>query len=205
MARAVVMGIDPSYRNLAISTLYTNRTIILENYQSKLGDRIDFTKAYQVADELTNEVATSISKRNKNIDLIISEIPAPTMQFSSGLSILDSLLLYKLSVVLNPNKIYTLSPSFLSHLHGTNKYTKKDSLTLCKHFISVLEENNYKVEYIGKLNSDMAEAFLFMLKGVIILNKYNNLQTIILNELNTFLGDFYKILIGEGNEEENKI
>lgn len=196
-SKAVVMGIDPSYRNLAISTLYKNRTIVMETYQTTLGDRIDFTKSYQVANEITDLVATELSNRNKDIELIISEIPAPNMQFSSGLSILDSLLMYKLSVVLNPKKVYTLSPSFLSHLHGTNKYTKKDSLTLCKHFISVLEENNYKIIYNGKLNADMAEAFLFMLKGIILLGKYENLQTIILNELNTFEGEFYKILLGE--------
>lgn len=194
MAKAIIMGIDPSYKHLATSTLYDDKTIYLTCDGLGLGDRVDFTKSFVVADELTNNVVEMLREWNVGIDYIISEIPAPNMQYSLGLSVLDSLLLYKLSVVLKSKKIYTLSPSFLSHLHGTNKYSKRDSVTLALHFMEVLENLGYEIGWDEKrLNPDMSEAFLFMIKGIVLEN-INNLRDVILAELGSFEGDYCKIL-----------
>ena len=194
MAQAIIMGIDPSFKNLATSTLYDNKTIHLTCDGGSLGDRVDFTKAFSVADTLTNNVTKKLKGCCKTINYIISEIPSPNLQYSMGLAVLDSLLLYKLGIVLKCKNIYTLSPSFLSHLHGTNKYSKKDSVTLALHFMEVLKENGYSVKWDAKkLNPDMSEAFLFMLKGIVIEN-IDNLRDVLLAELESFEGGYYKIL-----------
>ncbi|MGL4999555.1 MAG: hypothetical protein ACRC0R_00120 [Cetobacterium sp.] len=192
--RALMMGIDPSFRNLSTSTLTDDKKIHITWDGLELGNTVDFGRAHLVADKLTNRVVSKIKKKFTTVEQIIVEVPPPNSQYSAGLFALDSLLMYKCRVFLKPSMMYTLSASFLTHLHGTDKYSKKDSRTLALHFIDVLTEWGYEVIINDRtLNNDMAEALLFMLKGICIDNT-DNLKEKVESELGTFMGEYYKEL-----------
>lgn len=192
--KAIIIGIDPSYKNLATASLTEDKKIIFTCDGESLGNSVDFNRAHIVADKLTSRVMLKLKKRFSEVSNIISEIPPPNSSYSSGLFSLDSLLLYKSRVVLKPINILTVSASFLGHLHGTQDYSKKDSKTLALHFIERFEELGYEIVMMDKnLNNDMSEAFLFMLKGICALNILG-LRDFLVGELGSLDGEYYKVL-----------
>jgi len=182
-----VAGIDPSFKDMGISVYYPeNKTFLIWRFEKSLGDRVDFTRAWEVSRSLVAEVINYMGKNNwRVIDSVITEIPPPNKLYSMGLAVLDSLLMESISQWVY--SIYTVSAAWLTHIHGVRKYTKKDSITLAKHFMEVFQIKGYQFKLdVPKLTDGMAESFLILLKGLVITKVSEELRSLILNELQAY-------------------
>lgn len=181
----VIMAIDPSFRNAAVSIFDGNNTVYIDTVSCSLGENIGFEKVFHACHSQWEGLYDHLSRlgigKSLNIDVVVSEIPPPVGQFSSGLYALDTYLLSNLwSEYLSIKELYVLSPSYLSTIHQTHSYKKSDSTKLAKYYINeVLTELNIVIpESIsetgrhmkGTLNNDKAESFLFLLR---MFCKYN--------------------------------
>lgn len=159
----------------------------MNRFEYPLGSSIGFDKIYDAVlgqweslrtwlDELISE------KKIDTIDYVISEIPPPNSEFSSGLYALDTFILNRLFETYTFIKgIYIVYPSYLGTVHGFAKYKKSDSTKLAKFFLSEVFEDKYEViipdnisesgrRTKGQINNDKAESFLFLLRLFV---KYN--------------------------------
>lgn len=176
----MILGMDPSFRNLAYSLYDGKKTIYMDRLSYPLGERIGFEKIFEACHDLWGQYQSSLDKlgvgKTLMVDTVISEAPPPVSQFSAGLFALDTFVLSKLFDTYSCIKqIYVVSPSYLGTIHGTAKYQKSDSTRLAKYFLDEVLEGKYKLEIAdsisekgrkvkGKLNNDRAESFLFLLR-----------------------------------------
>lgn len=182
----VILAIDPSFSNLAYSLYDGDKTIYMDRLSYPLGDKIGFDKIFKACHELWHLFRESLDLLGVNksimIDKVISEIPPPTSQFSSGLFALDTYILSKLFDTYDCIKeVYEVPSNFLCTIHGSSKYTKSDSTKLARYFIDEIFEGRYDIVIAdnvsengrktkGRLNNDRAESFLFLLR---MFCKYN--------------------------------
>jgi hypothetical protein len=208
----VIMGIDPSYNALSMS-IYNVETgkVYVHTLSTELGDSIGFEKIFEAARYLREEQKKYIDSLIEEgcidgITEIFSETPPPTAMFSSGLYALDVLMLSSLFDTYNTiERIYSIPSSYVSVIHGTNKYNKSQSTQLAKYFIDEILNNDIEViipdsisktgrKLKGRMNNDKAESFLFLLRAI---TKYdiNGLALKVSQEMSGFMHESEKLLI----------
>lgn len=208
----VIMGQDPSYRALSTS-IYNVDTgkVYVNTFSTELGEGIGFETTFEAARYLRDEQEKYINSLIEDgciegITEIFSEVPPPAAQFSSGLFALDTLLLSNLFDTYNTiERIYSIPPSYIATIHGTNKYNKSQSTQLAKYFIENVLKDDLEIiipdsvsktgrKIKGKMNNDKAESFLFLLRAI---TKYdiNGLATKITQEMSGFIHEPEKLLV----------
>lgn len=208
----VIVGMDPSYKALSMSILDTDKRVVhIHTISENLGEGIGFEKIFNTARTLRDSQIEYIDSLVKSesispITEIFSEIPPPTSAFSSGLFALDTLLLSTLfDRYTSIKKMYAIPPSYISTIHGTNKYNKSQSTQLAKYYLEEVLQNEFEVvmpdtvsqtgrHTKGKMNNDKAESFLFLLRAIV---KYDifNLAKKISVEMEGFLHKSEKLLV----------
>lgn len=203
-----ILAIDPSFRALSYSYC-TGKKIYLDTISYPLGKGIGFEKIYDAVHvqwEQFNMSIGLVQKTSKSkIDVVVSEIPPPIGTFSAGLYALDAYVLHNLfNTYKSIKELYVVSPSYLTSIHGTRKYKKKESTELARHFIedvlkdyeviipdSISEKTGRKTK--GKLNNDKAESFIFLLR---MMCKFNirNKRSVILKHVSAFEREHERLL-----------
>ena len=208
----VIMGQDPSYRALSMSiyNVETNK-VYIHTLSTELGDTIGFETTFEAARYLRDEQKKYIDSLIEDgsidgITEVFSEVPPPTAMFSSGLFALDTLILSSLFETYNTiERIYSIPPSYVSTIHGTNKYNKSQSTQLAKYFIDEVLKEDIEVvipdsvsktgrKMKGKMNNDKAESFLFLLRAI-TKHDINGLAQKISQEMSGFMQESEKLLI----------
>ena len=160
----MLCGLDPSFKRTGIS-IYTGDTIVITSYKVDLEKEKTFQNVWKEACEIATKVTEKISEYR--VSQVISEVPPPRGEYSPGLWCLDSLImdrLFRASI----DKIYTIGPQYIGHVHGKRGYSKTESVELAKNIISRL---NLKVE-VGRINHDEAESFILLCRLFVINNMY---------------------------------
>lgn len=165
----IFAGVDPSLKRTGISVMdIENKKVYINKFEFKEPMRnLSFNGVLERAILVKKLVIEWLESLGK-VDLVISETPPPMARFSSGLSILDGLLIDQL-VERTGCKVLFLGAGYLSYLHRTKKYIKDDSMKLFENIKKVFEEKGYEiVTYYGlkkglpKICHDEAESFIFL-------------------------------------------
>lgn len=181
----VILTQDPSFNSLAFSLYDGKDTIYIDNSSYSLGTSVGFEKVFRGCEDLWVQYKGKLEKYREmgiQVDSIMSEVPPPTINYSAGLYALDTYILSKLSEFWGiKENVLVIPSSYLSVVHGTNKYKKGDSTSLAKYFMEEVLKNDFT--YVipdsvsetgrimkGRMNNDKAESFIFMLRAIV---KYN--------------------------------
>lgn len=164
----MLCGLDPSFNRTGIS-IYNGKSIIITSVGVKLEEEKTFCSVYRSAELVTRMITEYIS--NFNIKQVITEVPPPLGQFSSGLWCLDSLLCHKLENS-EVEVVYTLNPNYIEHVHGKRGHTKTESVELAKKIIKKLETSAHVKTDCGRLNHDEAESLIFLCRLFVINNMF---------------------------------
>lgn len=188
-----LVGIDPSFKRTGISIL-VDKDIYIDRY----GDSFDDKSVVSIFNESVLRVCNIIDiiKGHVKGDVkVISECPPPRGSYSPGLYGLDFLLYDSLIPI--SKEVNVLYPNYLSHVHGTRRYKKSDSLNLSKSIIDVLKNNGYSLHINHRLSHDESEAFIFLFR---LMCKEEVLDKYIVGELKTKVNNYAVF-----NEEKEKL
>lgn len=178
----VILTQDPSFNALAFSVYDGKDTVYIDNCSYSLGSSVGFEKVFRGCEDLWLQYENklnSLKEKGIVVEKIFSEIPPPTISYSAGLYALDTYMLDKLSNFYGlKNDVYIIPSSYLSTVHGTNKYKKGDSTHLAKYFMEEVLKDDFKFVIPdnksaggrvlkGRMNNDRAESFLFMLRAFV--------------------------------------
>lgn len=162
-----LFGLDPSYTNTGISIIDSDiKKIILRAYGLPIGEKT-FSNMYICANDRSSIVVKTLFDIYNVYDYGITETPPPVGSFGSGLFALDTLLVYRLQQTFDC-PILGVSPMYLSHLHKKRGYKKSESIVLAKKIMNIFINHGYSIDLLGRLSSDMAEAFLFVVRGFVV-------------------------------------
>lgn len=163
------VGIDPSLRATGIATyIKSDKTFCLTRCTQELCKDKSFQATFKDAQNMVSEIV----KKVYSSDCVITEVPPPTGQYASGLSILDSLLCEK-ALFYCPDSVFTANPNLIAHIHGTRKYTKTDSVMLARNMVEVFKEEGYNLIFrANRFDNNEADAFILLVyllvsKGII--------------------------------------
>lgn len=168
----VILAQDPSFNKLSFSLYNGEETIYLDSCSFKFSEQvIGFEQVFRANREIAHQYLNKLYKEYKvNTEIfvkkIFSEIPPPTGMYSAGLFSLDTYILDKLFIFNKQcDEVYTLPPSFLMTIHNSRKYKKSDSTAFARYFMNDILKDKFEFIYKNRLNADMAESFLFLLRA----------------------------------------
>ena len=168
--RAIISQ-DPSFSGLGFSVYDGKDTIYMDRCGVKFNNVIGFDAVYNANIELYDHYSEKlkgygVGDRLK-VDLIYSEIPPPTGIFSAGLFSLDTFIIDRLynNFLESKGEVYILPPSFLMSIHNKKKYKKSESVVLAKYLLDNVLNDFFSYEHSGRINSDMAESLLFLMRA----------------------------------------
>ena len=168
---SVILAQDPSFSSLGFSLYDGDKTIFIDKCNSKFENKIGFEDVFcagcNIFDTYTDKLINDYGLNKKiKLDYIFSEVPPPVGIFSAGLYALNSLLFFRLFELFDSCKeIYILPPSFLMTIHNKKNYKKSESTVLAKYLIDDVLGGDFDVKFSGRLNADMAESFLFLMRA----------------------------------------
>lgn len=201
-----LIGIDPSFRALSYSLFDGKNKIYMDTLTTKLGSKMGFESIFHATQEQWKKFYKSLKTTGcfPGITEIVSEIPPPIGAFSAGLYGLDVYVLHNLWDTCKAENLFVLPPSFLTSVHGTRKYKKKESTELANYIISNLLPKEIEIiipdsigktgrHTKGKLNNDKAESFIFLMR---LFCKFNilNLKEILIKDIPSLNREPEKIL-----------
>ncbi len=200
MDKVVILAQDPSFRMLAFSLYDGEDTVFLDSCSFKFDKRIGFEEVFEANHDILNQYLKKLVNDygvNKYlfIEKIFSEVPQPGGYFSPGLYSLDTFILDRLFLFNKRcNEIYTLPPNFLMTVHNARKWKKSDSTVLAKYLMENVLGDMFQYKYKGRLNSDMAESFLMLLRAFCKYDVKGCCDTIT-NAIPGFYSEYEKLLI----------
>ena len=175
MNNTLCIGIDPSFKNLAVSACYLDKAgklvLLVDSLEDKLPAKKDFINLFHLSLRkaesayriITGWIAES-GAPSENI-LVFQEIPPPIGDFAAGLWMLGALLTERVKMISRLSFIY---PHMIGSLLGAMKHTKAESKIAAK---AIMTMN--KIAIPPKLDDDRAEAFILM---VYLSNNYGEIK-----------------------------
>ncbi len=201
---SVILAQDPSFSSLGFSLYDGDRTIYVDKCNSKFENKIGFEDVYYAGCNIFEAYCDKLEGygigKNLKLDYIISEVPPPVGVFSAGLYALNTLLFYRLFDTYRDCKgIYILPPSFLMTVHNKKNYKKSESTILANYLIDSVLGDRFTVKYSGRLNADMAESFIFLMRAFCRFDE-RGLRSDIIGALPGLYSESEKLLVGRSKD-----
>lgn len=197
----VILAQDPSFRKLSFSLYDGKDTVYLDSCTFKFEDQsVGFEQVFRANRVIALEYLTKLrDDYGVNSDIyikkIFSEIPPPTGLYAAGLYSLDTYIIDKLfSFNKACDEVYTLPPSFLMTIHSSRNFKKSESTAIARYFMEDILVNDFNFKYKGRLNSDMAESLLFLMRAFCRFDVKNKREDIV-GAIPGFFSESEKLLI----------
>lgn len=197
----VILAQDPSFVKLSFSLYDGEGNVHLDSCPFELGNEVGFEKAFQSAREVTslyiNKLVHSYGVNSRLfINKVFSEIPPPEGIYAPGLFALDTFVLDRMFMLNKKcDEIYTLPSSYLMTIHNTRKFKKSDSTALATYLMNDVLKGVFNFHYPKKkINSDMAESLIFLMRAFCKFDIRGS-KSLIIREFSGFMSDSEKLLI----------
>jgi hypothetical protein len=149
-----ILGIDPALSKTGLCFINTDsKEVVVNKVEREKTEKHkpvpfekDFRGIFGASVYMTKAILDTLSDQEGPV-FVISEIPPPFGSFAAGLYALDVLLLKAVSAQKSVKAVYTLSPTFLDHVHETRKNTTKWHSDLGKKLLDIYAEHGYKISY----------------------------------------------------------
>ncbi len=197
----ILLAQDPSFAGLGFSLYDGKQNIFMDCCRVKFKSVIGFESVFLANMEIYNLYSDKLRSVYKlgidlELDCLFSEIPPPTGIFSAGLFSLDTFLIDHLSndFLKKGGEIYTIPPSFLMTLHNKKGYKKSESVVIAKYLIDDVLSDDFSYSYSGRLNADIAESFLFLVRSFCRFN-IKGVRDKVVNAIPGYFSETEKLLL----------
>lgn len=154
------LAIDPSFRRTGVSIL-DGHDINIFRVSVKLGKK-DFSNLFRWSRYITFEIdrKTVATSGVNRIDNTLIELPFVGGEFSTGLFMLDGLILDR--CIAKSDKVYRTDTQYVKKVLGSKNASKSDSVGWAKSVFPVFKDLGYNIKIEGQLSHDEAESFIFL-------------------------------------------
>lgn len=156
------IGLDPSFTRTGISIYNVDeKSLQVCRVENKdLPAKKSFDNMFHLVNLTIRNILSRLPSPDGNELIILSEVPPPSGQFSSGLYALDTALLREISLIYK-STIYIVPPTYIGSVHGTRKYNKSTSTILGNKLLSLFSN-----VVMDKKNicHDESESLIFLIR-----------------------------------------
>lgn len=181
-----IFGIDPSFSGLGLSKIsLPDKIIYLDQKSVDISDG-KFIAISNACLDMIVELLSSHPELSSECSYIGMETPPVMARFTEKLWSLDTLLYRSI------NKPYVFNVSYIRFLHGTSKYSKKNTIDLVNKLLEIFVKNGYVVNQLycsdktgkpKKMTDNESDSFIYATRMFVKYHLDNNIESSIVNEI----------------------